>query len=370
MTIARPAHRRLLSVLVALSVSFSAASCSDDDGTTGGSTTAPTVPAPDRGDVLAVLAEGVIVPSYVRLGSDLDAFESAVGALCDAPGEASLDEARAAWRDAVDAWETTTAFGIGPAMEDRLMSEVGFAARITSIRRVLEGDRPVDVESVRSEGAAVRGLFAAEHVLFGEQAAELMSPDGNRACDYLGSVATLAAEKAAEVVDDWSDGEARDAFVEATGSDAEDTLPMLLNEVTHRVKAIDERSLRDIAAADSYEALAETRGDGPGAYTLARQRSALRGAVAVIGSGSNGLVGLVRERSPETADRLEVAATSALDAMDALPYSVAATFVVADGAALVDTAAERVAALKVVLATEVASQLGVTITLSDGDGDA
>ena len=35
-----------------------------------------------------------------------------------------------------------------------------------------------------------------------------------------------------------------------------------------------------------------------------------------------------------------------------------------------DAAAKAVAALKVVLATEVAGQLGVTITLSDSDGDS
>ena len=76
------------------------------------------------------------------------------------------------------------------------------------------------------------------------------------------------------------------------------------------------------------------------------------------------------ERSPDTARRLLAAAEAAQTAVDALPDSVAETFDSADAAAELDAAAEAVAALKVVLATEVASQLGVTITLSDSDGDS
>lgn len=371
MSISRPRRPlRAVVLLVAVALSAGGAACSDDDEGSAASTTAVVAPVSGRAEVLTTLADGVILPSYVRLGEGLDALEIAATTLCATPGEGSLDQARSAWREAVTAWETTTAFGIGPAMEHRLMSAVGFAARPESIQRLLDGGGPVDVETVRSEGAAVRGLFAAEHVLYDEAAGSLTTVEGARSCEYLRSVATLAAEAAAVVVDEWVNGEARGAFTSATGSEPDGSLPLLLNEVTHRVKAIDEQGLRDIAAADAYDTLADGRRDGPGAFALARQRAALRGAVAVIGSGSNGLVGMVRERSPETADRLEVAASTALDAVDDLPESVRATFDEPDGAALVAVAAEEVAALKVVLGTEVASQLGVTITLSDGDGDA
>ena len=53
--------------------------------------------------------------------------------------------------------------------------------------------------------------------------------------------------------------------------------------------------------------------------------------------------------------------------MDALPDSVTEAFDDPDGR---PTAQEAVAALKVLLATEVASELGVTIGFSDADGDS
>lgn len=367
------ARRAPLACLAALLFLATLGGCSSsDDDSAGGPdpVASPTASPVDRAEVLAAVADDVIVPSYLALGETLAGFESAVATLCAAPDGAGLDNARTAWREALDAWETTTPLGIGPAMEHRLMSAVAFAARPTAVERLLAGDRPVDPGSVQPEGAAVHGLFAAEHVLFSDRSATLTTPEGARRCEYLHSVVVLAHQAAEVVVAEWVDGPARDQFAAAVGSDAEDSLPALLNEVTHRVKAIDEKSLRDIAAADSYEALAEGRRDGPGAVGLARQQAALRSAVAVIGSGSAGVAPLVRERSPETADRLEERAVSAMAAVDALPPSVAAVWQDPETVALADEAAEEVAALKVLLVTEVASQLGVTITLSDGDGDA
>jgi predicted lipoprotein len=370
---ARRPHLACLVALVALTALTALSGCSsgDDDGAGGPDPVAsPTASPVDREEVLGAVADDVIVPAYLALGEKLAGFESAVATLCGTPGGPGLESARTAWRDALDAWETTTPIGIGPSMEHRLMSAVAFAARPTAIERLLAGDRGVDPGSVEPEGAAVHGLFAAEHVLFSDQSSTLTTPDGSRRCEYLHSVAVLTNQAAETVVGEWADGPARDRFAAAVGSEADDSLPALLNEVTHRVKAIDEKSLRDVAAAESYESLAEGRRDGPGAVGLARQQAALRSAVAVIGSGSAGIAPLVRERSPETADRLEERAVSAMAAVDALPPSVAAVWQDAETVQLAHDAAEEVAALKVLLVTEVASQLGVTITLSDGDGDA
>lgn len=93
-------------------------------------------------------------------------------------------------------------------------------------------------------------------------------------------------------------------------------------------------------------------------------------AIDVIGAGPTGISAIVRERSPETADRLEAAAAAASAAVAGIPESVAGVWVDDATREQAAVAAEEVAALKVILVTEVASQLGVTITLSDGDGDS
>ena len=73
------------------------------------------------------------------------------------------------------------------------------------------------------------------------------------------------------------------------------------------------------------------------------------------------------DRSPETAERLDEALVAATATVGALPDSIAATLAVPDDLAV---AAEDAAELKVVLSTEVASVLGITIGFSDADGDS
>ncbi len=342
----------------------------DDPSGTGGSQPATTVPQADTGEVLAAVVDGVITPGYVRLTVSLREWADALGALCTTPGTDPLERARQLWRESVTAYESTVAYEVGPAMDLRLMSDVGFAPRVASIDVLLAGADPVDVATMADRGANVRGLYAAEHALFGEPAAELATPSGARRCQYLASVATLSAEAATAVSDAWATGDARATFLGATGSDPDDALPQLLNSVTHAVQAVDEEGLRDVAAAETYDALPDGRRDGAGSFGLGRQRARLQGAVVVIGSSATGLVAVVAERSSETAERLQQAAEAADDAADQLPDAVAAAFGSDDGAMAVDTAADAVSALKVLLATEVASQLGVTITLSDSDGDS
>ena len=84
------------------------------------------------------------------------------------------------------------------------------------------------------------------------------------------------------------------------------------------------------------------------------------------GRCSPGSSGVVAGRSQETAGRLDDAIGDATAAMAGLPDSVTDSF---DTASL-SSAQEAVAALDVLLSTEVASPLGVTIGFSDADGDS
>jgi predicted lipoprotein len=251
-------------------------------------------------------------------------------------------------------------------MERRLMSAVGFDARPEAIAELLAGADPVDADALDDEGAAVRGLYAAETALFGEGSDALATTEGSRRCEYLTSALTLSLDAAEEVRADWS-GPSRDTFVAGMDGTPQDTVNQLVNEVTNRVRELDEKGLRDLAAADSVSDLAESRLDGPAAFALAGRRSLLEGIALVIGRDEEGLVALVAARSPETAERLQSATADAVAALDALPDAVAESF---DRPEDVQTAADAVAELRVVLSTEAASQLGVTISFSDSDGDS
>ena len=85
-----------------------------------------------------------------------------------------------------------------------------------------------------------------------------------------------------------------------------------------------------------------------------------------VGDGP-GLIDVLRARSADTAERLATATDAAVEVMGTLVPSTRASF--AD-LAPVDVAQEAVSVVRVLVSTEVASHLGVTISFSDADGDS
>ena len=358
-----PVRRAVLAALACGTLLLTACS----SGGSEGASTTEAVRLVEVDEVLQGIADDVIVPSYEALGSGLADLETATAALCEAPSTASLDAARSAWLDAVTAWQGTRAAGVGPALDERLMSDVAFAARPHVIRLLLERGDPVDVAAIDDEGAAARGLYAVEEALFGEGADELTGPQGARRCEYASSVATLAADAAEPIVERWTSGEAGQELVAGLDGDAQSSVAALANEATHRLEELDAMGLRDLAEASGPGELDETRRGGAADLRLADRKALLAGVSALVGDGTTRLSALVAAKDADTAERLVAAQAKADDAVSALPDSVTEAF---EDPEAIEAAATAVADLKVLVSTEVASKLGVTITFSDSDGDS
>jgi predicted lipoprotein len=91
---------------------------------------APTGPTDgfDRSAMLGHLAREVLLPIQERVAARAAALPGAIGAYCDAldagSAGATRDAARAAWREAVDAWQLADAVLLGPAaMDQRTLRE-------------------------------------------------------------------------------------------------------------------------------------------------------------------------------------------------------------------------------------------------------
>lgn len=333
--------------------------CSDDDG--GGT--------PSATDVLTTLADEVIIPSYEALVINLEALRDDIDVLCTTPGQVALDDARAQWRDADLAWASTRAGGVGPAMTRRLMGSVAFRARPEDVEALLASDAAVDRTGLAAQGAAVRGISAIEVTLFADAATSLLTTDGARRCEYARSATELAREAGQEVLDDWTGAEPyRATFIAGKDGDPQSSVDALVNEVTFRLQELDDLGLRTLAAAGSFDELPAQRREGPGAYGIAFMRGVFGGVLSILlGPDGDGIITLVRDRSADTADRLEGLLDDASGALSALPDSMAASF---DDPTQLAAASEAMAALKVLVGTEVASELGITIGFSDADGDA
>jgi predicted lipoprotein len=209
-----------------------------------------------------------------------------------------------------------------------------------------------------------------EVALFGAGATGLTSPAGARRCAYTRSATRLAGSATRQVLDDWTGTRPyRTTFIDGMDGNPQSSVAAIVNELTFRLQEADDQGLRTFTEATSYDDLPASRKEGPGAYGLASLRAILDGVVAVIRGpvGEPGLAALVRGHDEAIGDQLDRLAGEAESALRALPVSIAAAL--ADRAGLTD-ATRAVSALRVLVSTTVASQLGVTIGFSDADGDS
>lgn len=349
--------RRALAVLAVVALTTTA--CSDDDSS-----------AVNAGSVLETVADTAVIPAYEDLNGALDGLGDDIDAYCTAPDPGTLEVARDGWREVAVAWRRTRTVGVGPAVERRLNATVGFMARPDAIDDLLAGSEPVDLTGLRAAGAGVKGVAALEIALFDDATTPSPTPDLPRRCEYLLSVTAIAREAAGDVLDDWTGGY-RETFVDGMDGDPQSSIDAIVNEAIFRVTETDDQGLRALTEAASPDELLTSRADGPAAFHLAELTATLSGVVDLLGpareGGRPGLFELIEARSADLATRVDRALQSAEAAMEDLPDSVTVAFATPE---VVIAAQEAVAALKVLLSTEVASQLGVTISFSDADGDS
>jgi predicted lipoprotein len=166
-----------------LATSLLAAGCGGGGG--GASSTAPT-PTPVAGDsfdrraLLASVADRVVLPALRRFATEAAGLAAATDALTAAPLQ--RDAARAAWRSAMQAWQTVEVLQFGPAGSTMMMG--GRALRDEFYSWPLVNPCRIDQETVRGTYADtaffttqlvnVRGLDALEYLLF--------APDDTNAC--------------------------------------------------------------------------------------------------------------------------------------------------------------------------------------------
>jgi predicted lipoprotein len=326
----------------------------------------PAAAASARADVFENLARNVAVPSYQRFGTAADDLSESMSTLCTSPTPANLEAARAAWSSAWRHWNRVRVFRFGPA---KLATRVSFPADLAKLKAVIGGGAkqvgpPFTPDSVALTGADIRGLEAIEYVLF--------EGDGSaNACAYADAAAEIVAGNAADIVQQWTEEvDQQPAFAE-----------QLAHPKGSPMYATSQKALDDVvngmlkASTESVSALANTLEPVPGHVpatihlgdrvrdNLWSVRSAYLGESG-RGDG-HGVDDLVADVSPTMHDRLSKALRTALASTRALPGSLS------DASPEQLRRAHRdVRKLARLLDTEVATGLGVTINLTDTDGDS
>ena len=169
-------------VLSALVASVGLASCSD-------STTSPGTTAVDMAPVLDDVSSNVILATYVELDNAAGLLEQAVATLRANPGEASLESARQAWRNARRPWEQSEGFLFGPVDTKGIDPGIdSWPVNKVDLDAVLAGSATLTKEYVDGLEGTLKGFHTIEYLLFGTDARKPASSLTARELEYLTAV--------------------------------------------------------------------------------------------------------------------------------------------------------------------------------------
>lgn len=207
-----------------------------------------------RADAVGALTDTAVPERWAELGSSAATMQASVEAWCVS------GESNALTNDIHDVranWSRLAPFWFGPAMDRRSSVIIDPFVRADDIDDLLNGTEPLDAAVLRNlYGADQRGLQAIDYVA--DSASEAMPSD--RQCSYARASATLVAEEAAALADEWSTAGPAMSVDEASANDA---LGGMVNEILFALSSMSdaEPTVADAKLAGVRWALIGTAGD-------------------------------------------------------------------------------------------------------------
>jgi predicted lipoprotein len=333
------------------------------------------------------LTDSVVIPGYRSFATAMTPLEGAVAAFCATPTPEHLAAARAAYAEAMLAWQRVQPIVLGPP-DARVRAPIiqlfpdrrGVIPRFLAEALAAQDPALVAPGGLQGKSVALTGFPALEQILYDD--ARLPSPNGataeaSYACALAVAIARHLVTQANGALDDWQrPGGAREAVLTAgAGNDfyfdaAEATADLIKTlylalhiAITVKLEgplgaSLEEAKPRRAESWRSGLSLADLRANLETAQALYASSGGFADALAALG-GSADLDRAIRERF--------VAVFARLDAIEA-PLAVA----VEDPAGRAQVAAliAELKALRLLVAEQLAPALGLVIGFNAFDGDS
>lgn len=331
--------------------------------------------------VLISLTDSIIVPGYEAVAREAGDLRQSLDNLCAGPSEATLSDARQAWRDVRAPWMRSEATWFGPVMERRSKSIMDWPeVRPERIEAMLTNAPATTDDAVRHTLASTqRGLGAIEYLLFAPDAIELLSDTSSARCDYLAALGRVVESESGALVAAWTEGEGitpayKDFLTGRSDSsllEGQAVAEVVRTQVFLIRTIVDMRLASALGLREGGPDLAAIPG-GNGQNALSDLRNQVLGMRDMyIGheeSESLGISDLVKELSTEADGRMRANFDSSLAAIDAVGMPLRTAILEQPGQ--VTPVYDSLRELQRSLSTEVVSLLGVSVGFSDTDGDS
>ncbi len=188
----------IINIFALLTLIFGLTACSDDN-------TVNPVETYDFAGIINSYSDNVIIATYADLAFKTAILQAACETFSNNPTQDNLNTAANAWYEARVPWETSEAFLFGPVSFLSIDPSMDtWPVDETQLETVLNSSFELTPDFVRNGlGYSLRGFHTLEYFLFSNGELRDFSTITERGRLYMRSVATVLAEDAATVHDQW-----------------------------------------------------------------------------------------------------------------------------------------------------------------------
>ena len=329
----------------------------------------------DRGPILENLAENVIIPSFEDFSVKTQAMETSLSAFVNAPNNTTLEVAQSSWVEAKLSWKKAEMFGFGPVDDLSYATSMDFwptsAVGLENEAKSYDGSGTY-LEDV---GSNKKGFPAIEYFLFSADAQTVIAAfSDEKRQGYLKALTKKLASQAKEIATAWK-GDYKTAFISNDGNDAGASATLLANNMIILVETIKNKKL------DTPGGLQKGREQKPTQVEAYYSKKSTEMIIANLqsvravftgneGGGFDDYLNALNVKSDE-GSTLSEDITAQIDASLAAAMAIENPLQMAieTEQEKVQTLFARTQKLTVLMKTDMMSQLGLSVTFSDNDGD-
>jgi predicted lipoprotein len=322
-------------------------------------------------------------PGYAQLAATGASLDQSVGALCQKPSPASLQEAKAAFGGVVAAWSEVEPIRFGPVAEDHRYDRIfywpdpkGLGARQVRDALLKQDQSVTEAAALPGKSVALQGLPALEYLLYGDGADALTkTSDGDASfrCRFAATIADNLAGMAKAIADGWQDGAPyAKAYLEPGPDNAayhapkEVTLELFKTFVTG-IEAVRDQKLAKMLGAKPAEAKPELAPFWRSKLSFANMAGNLSGVRELFAQG--GFAGVIHEESAGVEDSILFDLDHAIEVLRGMDQPVAQTVRNDDARAKLEALRVSLKGAATTAGDMIARGAGLTFGFNAMDGD-
>jgi hypothetical protein len=200
----------------------------------------------DRTALLSNMADSVIVPAYSNFKTGSDNLQTAADAFVATPDANSLAALQVAWNNDVTAWMQCEVYNLGYANTNSMGSQI---ASTPANFEVIEGEIHsaiiIDDIYMASTGTTRKGLAAIEYLLYGNNTSQQAVLDSfstsafaTRRKAYLTALCHHISANANAVYNDWNHSNSYNTFLSQSQLDISGSLNLLVNSLVEHIELV------------------------------------------------------------------------------------------------------------------------------------